>query len=60
MKGELLVAQEKPGQFSLLTAYLVPVYGDKYIFLSTFEITPFFCVFPVYEYNAFPFQALQI
>jgi hypothetical protein len=30
-KNELLVAHEKRGQFPLLTVYVVPVYGKKYI-----------------------------
>jgi hypothetical protein len=32
MSSELLVAQEKGGQFPLLKVYVVPVWGEKFIF----------------------------
>jgi hypothetical protein len=32
MRSELLVAHEKHGEFPLLTVYVVPVQGEKYIF----------------------------
>jgi hypothetical protein len=45
IRSELLVALEKPGQFPLLTVYVVTVYGEKLIF-NTFETASFFYVCP--------------
>jgi hypothetical protein len=47
MRSELLAAYEKPGQFPLLTVYVVPVLGEKYFF-STLETSSFSCECPVY------------
>jgi hypothetical protein len=45
MRSELLVAHEKPGQFLLLTVYVVSV--REIHFISTFETAPFFMYAPV-------------
>jgi hypothetical protein len=50
MGSELLVAHKKLGQLPLLTMYVVPVLRREINFLLTFEIAPFFCVYPVYIY----------
>jgi hypothetical protein len=36
MRSKMLVAHEKLGQFPLLTVYVVPMKGEKYIFFNKF------------------------
>jgi hypothetical protein len=48
MRGELLVAHEKLGQFPAAGRVCCAHVERERNFVSTFETAPFFCVFPVY------------